>query len=421
MNWMNVQQPAKLLAVRASNNLIAAKVKRSIILLAIFFLASAIAVSAQRRASRPSTAKEPEAKINIEELKNIQAVIETDRGNIILEFFPEAAPNHVASFVKLAQEGFYNGTTFHRIIKYGIIQGGDPLTKDPAKRSLYGTGGLNRLKAEFNQHKHVRGALSAVRIPGRPDSAGTQFFICVTDQPQLDGEFTVFGEVIAGIDVVTRISEVPVDDKQLATERVEVKSINIRPATAFEEPKPAPAHQVAPVIKYEPEELELTIEEMKRLRVVMETSMGEMTIEFLPEVAPNHVKHFAKYVKSGFYDGTTFSRIVPGFVIQGGDISTWPQDSPNRKRYWKKIEPIKAELNQTNFEKGVLGLAHGEDPDSGTIHFFIAVGRVSSLDGKYTAFGRVVEGLDVIDKIAAVKVDGERPLERIEIKRAYIK
>ena len=166
--------------------------------------------------------------LSVEEMASKQAVVETTMGNFVIEFLPEVAPNHVGYFLKLASEGAYDGTSFHRVIKYGIIQGGDPLSKDPAARDRYGTGGLGVLASEFSEEKHTRGAVSAVRIPGKPDSAGSQFFICVTDQLPLDGQYSVYGRVVEGIEVVQKISEVPADEKTIATERVEVVSVKIR-------------------------------------------------------------------------------------------------------------------------------------------------------------------------------------------------
>ena len=153
----------------------------------------------RRRRSRPRSPSE--------QMRGKQAVLETDRGTIVIDLLPEAAPNHVGYFMKLAGEGAYDGTTFHRAIKMGIVQGGDPLSKDPAKRAQYGTGGLGLLKREPNGEKATRGAVAAVLQPGKPDSAGSQFFLCVTDQPALDGQYTVFGRVSDGIEAVQAISE----------------------------------------------------------------------------------------------------------------------------------------------------------------------------------------------------------------------
>ena len=155
-------------------------------------------------------------------------MVETSLGTFIIDLTPEAAPNQVAYFTKLAQDGAYDGTTFHRVVKYGMVQGGDPISKDPAKRSLYGTGGLNAVKAEARAAKMTRGSVAAVLVPGRPDSAGAQFFVVLADQPALDGQYTVFGQVSDGMEVLQKISETPVDGAGLATERVEIRRVTIR-------------------------------------------------------------------------------------------------------------------------------------------------------------------------------------------------
>jgi len=135
---------------------------------------------------------------------------------------PELAPGHVAHFVKVARQGGFDGTTFHRIIPNGIVQGGDPLSKDPAKARLYGTGGLGLLKAEFSERDFTRGVVAAVRRPSSVDSAGNQFFICLSDQPGLKGQYTIFGEVVEGMDVVDAVGRTPVEGDR-ASERVEMK------------------------------------------------------------------------------------------------------------------------------------------------------------------------------------------------------
>src|SRR5712691_5716619 len=164
-----------------------------------------------------------------------QAVVETAAGTFIIDLDQEAAPNQVAYFMKLAQQGAYDGTTFHRMVKFGMIQGGDPLSKDPSKRALYGTGGLNAVKAEARAPGMTRGSVAAVLVPGRPDSAGAQFFIVLGDQPSLDNQYTVFGHLADGIEVLQKISEAPVDEKGVATERIEIRHATIRdtPAEPF--------------------------------------------------------------------------------------------------------------------------------------------------------------------------------------------
>ena len=150
-----------------------------------------------------------------------QAIIHTILGDMTLNFFPEVAPNHVNSFIELAKKGFYNGTTFHRVVPKFVIQGGDPNSKNP-DRSNHGTGGPGyQIKAEFNDKPHRRGTLSMARA-AHPDSAGSQFFICVADAPFLDGKYTVFGEVVKGIEVVDKIVSQPRDGNDNPDDRIEM-------------------------------------------------------------------------------------------------------------------------------------------------------------------------------------------------------
>lgn len=164
-------------------------------------------------------------KITPEEIKKMsvtKAIIETKFGNIELTFFPEVSPQHVTSFVDLAKKGFYDGTTFHRVIPGFMIQGGDPNSKNP-DRSQHGTGGPGyTIKAEFNEKPHKRGALSMARA-AHPDSAGSQFFICVADSFFLDKKYTVFGEVVSGMEVADKIVSQPRDKMDNPNERIEMK------------------------------------------------------------------------------------------------------------------------------------------------------------------------------------------------------
>jgi peptidyl-prolyl cis-trans isomerase B (cyclophilin B) len=134
------------------------------------------------------------------------AIIKTTEGEIQIEFWADVAPKTVENFKKLAKQGFYDGTAFHRIIKGFMIQGGDPLTKDAAKEHLWGTGGPGwQIKAEFNDRKHQRGVISMARS-SNPDSAGSQFFICDGDASFLDRQYTAFGKLIKGEDVLAKIA-----------------------------------------------------------------------------------------------------------------------------------------------------------------------------------------------------------------------
>jgi peptidyl-prolyl cis-trans isomerase B (cyclophilin B) len=180
------------------------------------------------------------ASANAEEKKpmnstNEVAVIKTSEGEMIAEFWPDVAPNTVENFKKLARSGFYDGTAFHRIVKGFMIQGGDPLTKDPAKESRYGTGDPGyKIKAEFNNRSHERGVLSMARSSD-PDSAGSQFFICLANVSRLDHQYTTFGKIIKGDDVLGKIGDTEVTmsnsgERSKPTKRVTVESIKIVPA-----------------------------------------------------------------------------------------------------------------------------------------------------------------------------------------------
>jgi peptidyl-prolyl cis-trans isomerase B (cyclophilin B) len=152
------------------------------------------------------------------------AVIETKLGNIELKFFPDVAPNHVTNFLDLAKKGFYDGTIFHRVIPGFMIQGGDPNTTS-TDRSKHGCGGPGHsVKAEFSKKPHKRGIVSMARS-ANPDSAGSQFFICVADSLFLDGQYTVFGEVISGMEAADAIVGQPRDGNDNPLERIEMKVV----------------------------------------------------------------------------------------------------------------------------------------------------------------------------------------------------
>src|SRR5438128_1452733 len=160
------------------------------------------------------------------------AVFKTSEGEMVAEFWSDVAPNTVENFKKLAKSGFYDGTAFHRIIKGFMAQGGDPLTKDPAKESRYGTGDPGyKIKAEFNDRSHERGVLSMARSSD-PDSAGSQFFICLANVSRLDHQYTAFGKLIKGDDVLGKIGDAEVTmsgsgERSKPTKRVTVESIKI--------------------------------------------------------------------------------------------------------------------------------------------------------------------------------------------------
>ena len=169
-----------------------------------------LAAGSARVQAQPAGAKAP------------RAIIETKFGSMEIHFFPDKAPKHVENFIKLAKSGFYDKTIFHRVIPGFMIQGGDPYTKDEKDKSRYGTGGPgHNVKAEFNDRPHVRGAVSMARSQD-PDSAGSQFFIVVKDSPFLNGKYTVFGEVVKGMEVADKIVSQPRDDRDNPRERIEM-------------------------------------------------------------------------------------------------------------------------------------------------------------------------------------------------------
>jgi peptidyl-prolyl cis-trans isomerase B (cyclophilin B) len=331
-----------------------------------------------------------------------QAVVETTLGTFILDLSPEAAPNQTAYFIKTAQEGGYDGTSFHRVVKYGMVQGGDPLTKDPLKRSQYGTGGLNAVKAEARASKMTAGSVAAVMINGRPDSAGSQFFVVLVDQPALDGQYTVFAHVAEGMEILQKISETPVDATGLVTDRVEIKRVTIR-----DTPPPTP----------EPFSTE-SAEELAAYRAVLDTSAGPITLELNPAKAPRHVRQFLKLAQAGVYDGMAFHRVVPGFVIQSGALSS--RLVPLTDKQQKLVQNLQPEFNDTRHVKGVVSMARGEDPASATTSFFIVTGDAPALDGQYTAFARVVDGMSAVEAIEGAPRTNETPVTRIELRTIRI-
>jgi peptidyl-prolyl cis-trans isomerase B (cyclophilin B) len=197
--------------------------RRVAVLLTLALAVQVASARAQAQAAKPaSRPAKPAAPKAPPVAPGTEALVETPKGRFTIRLLPEVAPKHAALFVETAKAGGYDGTTFHRIIAGGIIQGGDPLSKDPAKASLYGTGGLGLLGAEFSDRPFVRGTVAAARKASSPDSGGRQFFICLRDQPSLKGQYTVFGEVVSGMEIVDQISTAPVDGDR-AKERIEMK------------------------------------------------------------------------------------------------------------------------------------------------------------------------------------------------------
>ena len=192
----------------------------------------------------PASAQEPTSEFftspfTLDEMAGKQAVVETTAGAIVMQLVPETAPNTVAHFMTLAQNGEYVGTVFHRVVPNGIIQGGDPVTKDPDRVADYGSGGMRRLRAEGRDVPHTAGVVTAVTFTAEADSAGSQFIICIGAQPAFDGQFTVFARVVEGMEVVQAISNAEANADGLPLERISITSVTIRdtPPEPFVEPE----------------------------------------------------------------------------------------------------------------------------------------------------------------------------------------
>jgi len=174
--------------------------------------------------------KEEKKTVNQKEV----AVIKTSEGTMVVELWPDVAPKTVANFKKLANEGFYDGTAFHRVIKDFMIQGGDPLTKDEANKARWGTGDPGyKLKAEFNERSHTRGVISMARAQD-PDSAGCQFFICHGNPTFLDRQYTAFGKLIKGDDVLEKIGTTATGARDVPNKRMNIDSIKVVPADSVQ-------------------------------------------------------------------------------------------------------------------------------------------------------------------------------------------
>jgi peptidyl-prolyl cis-trans isomerase B (cyclophilin B) len=159
--------------------------------------------------------------------------------------------------------------------------------------------------------------------------------------------------------------------------------------------------------------MKMPVGDLSKYHVVLETNQGNMEAEFWPDVAPNHVRNFLDLAYTGFYDGTTFHRVIPGFMIQGGDPTGTGTGDGKRK--------LKAEFNKMKHDAGVLSMARSASPDSASCQFFVMHARSTHLDGQYSGFGKLVSGLDVVDKIAKTKTKpGDKPVETQKILKARV-
>lgn len=377
------------------------KIVRSTAFIVFVLLLLSPSPLAQQKKRDTTAAKAEAENITLEEAAKLEAVVTTELGSFRFEFYPDKAPKHVLNFIKLARQGYFDGSAFHRVIERAFIQGGDPLLKNPATpKERWGTGGLNLVADEITDIKHVRGTVSAARIPGKPNSGGAQFFITLYPIEQFDGQYSAFGMVNEGIEVVEKISLVEADQTtHLTNTPVKIISVKIEPK------------------KTEPFK-DATLDQLRR-EVLLRTSLGDITLEMDPTTAPEHVRNFLKLVQSGWYNGTAFHRVVPGFVIQGGFGYTRQSGKNHAADRW--VHNLKPEFSKLPHIRGVLSMARSDAEDSASTSFFIMLGTASHLDNKYTIFGKVIGGFETLDKIEAAPRNGEKPVERIELIEAVIK
>ena len=352
--------------------------------------------------------------LKIEDIKDVVEIEMSVKGHgkMSFELYHDVAPATVENFVKLTTEGFYSGKVFHRVMNGFMIQGGDDNgdgISSPDAETIKGefiTNGFN------NTLKHERGVISMARTSD-PNSASTQFFIMHAANSSLDGNYAAFGKLTDGFDTLDSIATSPVAINPSSGERsvptteividyvIVTKTYDRDGADAAEDTEP---------IETKP------IEELLKKTVQVEMSVkdyGKITLEVYPDLAPITVDNFLSLAKSGYYEGSVFHRIIEDFMIQGG-----AGDS--------SAKSIKGEFssngvyNPLKHERGVISMARTNVPDSASSQFFIMHEAASHLDGQYAAFGKVIDGMDVVDAIAVVDTDSnDAPYDDIVIE--YVK
>ncbi len=330
-----------------------------------------------------------------------QVILTTDEGSFVLSLHPDKAPFQVRLFLDRVAAGAYHGTSFTQVVKWGLIQGGWRPRDAASQTADPDPAAWEKARSERSGLKHARGSLSLVF--GEKPGDSVPFFICVTPQPALDERYSPIGYVAEGIEVVDRISETAVDERGAPLRPPLITMAELRPAR----PTPPPAFSSSPP------------EELAKYRATLETSFGDIVLEFLPELAPYHVRNFLRLAQAGFYDGTAFHRVVRDFVLQGGLLSTREPALPEF-RIADLVRRLQPEFSDTRHLKGIVSMARYDEPDSAETSFFICLGDATNLDGLYTVFGRVAEGWDVLERFQQVEVEGETPKERIELKKVRI-
>jgi peptidylprolyl isomerase/peptidyl-prolyl cis-trans isomerase B (cyclophilin B) len=333
----------------------------------------------------------PEMQIDTE--MNYVATLVTEKGDIVVELFDDRVPETVNNFVFLAREGFYDNTTFHRVLPDFMAQGGDPTGT--------GMGGPGyTFEDEFHPElSHDRVGTLSMANSG-PNTNGSQFFITYGPTTWLDDRHTVFGRVIDGLDVLPSLS--PRDPQQGPAgpgDLIETVTIT-ETDEPIESEIPAPAEMEVPEeptarLNLSPRPPEMDIDTDAVYVATIETEKGEIVVDLNAATAPQTVNNFVFLARQGFYNGLVFHRVEPGFVIQGGDPTGTGQGGPGY------VLPAEIELTH-----GEGAIAMARLPDQGNprrmssgSQFYITLDETSQLDGGYTVFGQVTEGMDVVQRV----------------------
>jgi len=330
-----------------------------------------------------------------------KATIEIENyGTIELDLYGKAAPVTVVNFARLANSGFYNGLSFHRIIEGFMMQGGCPRGNGTGNSGKYINGEFKNNGVD-NNISHVRGVISMARS-GDPDydyyyynSASCQFFIVHEESTFLDGNYAGFGMVTSGMDIVddicTGVSVADENGTVLQENQPVIKSVKVTCVSEeFKEKTPVATHEA--VIEIE--------------------NYGTIKLDLYGNIAPITVANFEKLANEGFYNGLTFHRIIKDFMMQGG--------CPKGDGTGDAGQDIKGEFlvngfyNSLSHVRGVLSMARGEEPDSASSQFFIVHKDSPHLDDSYAAFGKVTSGMDVVDRVCeeAEPTDGNGTISK---------
>lgn len=345
-------------------------------------------------------------------------------GTIVVELYPDVAPITVENFINLAESGFYDGLTFHRVIQGFMIQGGDPKGD--------GTGGSeNTITGEFsangiaNTLKHTKGVISMARSDDK-NSASSQFFICHATSAHLNGQYAGFGKVIDGMDVVDKIAVVETDSNDKPVKKIVMEKVVVDKNEVSGDPTSGDTSDdqnddsnngASDILDSD----DVTIDTSSAIPVTMKVKgYGTIKLELYPDIAPITVQNFVDLASKGFYDGLIFHRVIKDFMVQGGD--------PEGTGMGGSDKNIKGEFsangvaNSLSHKRGVISMARAAySYDSASSQFFICHADSLLLDGQYAAFGKVTEGIEVVDAIASVATDSnDKPTSDVIIESVVV-